>query len=67
MNTNKIACWAGTFGLVACASAVTPEVTDVAMSQPSSTRRVTITYALSDQAVVTLDIETNCVVNGETK
>ena len=45
----------------------TPEVSDVTMSQTSK-NVVTITYRLSNgPAVVTLDIETNCVVNGETR
>ena len=39
--------------------AMIPEVSDVTMTQ-SATRRVTITYRLSDApAVVTLDIQTN--------
>ena len=67
MNTKKMICLAGAFGLAASALAETPEVTNVSMVQPPRTRRVTITYTLSAQAVVTLDVQTNCVVNGETK
>ena len=40
----------------------TPEVSNVQMSQPSTGRRVTITYELSNAengAIVTLDVETN--------
>ena len=67
MNTKKMIVLAGAFGLAASVWAETPEVTNVSMVQPQRTRRVTITYTLSAQAVVTLDVQTNCVVNGETK
>jgi len=67
MNTKKMIVLAGAFGLAASVLAETPEVTNVSMVQPQRTRRVTITYTLSAQAVVTLDVQTNCVVNGETK
>ena len=67
MNTKKMICLAEAFGLAASVLATTPEVTNVNMVQPPRTRRVTITYTLSAQAVVTLDVQTNCVVNGETK
>ena len=67
MNTKKMICLVGAFGLAASVLAETPEVTNVSMVQPPRTRRVTITYTLSVQAVVTLDVQTNCVVNGETK
>ena len=44
-----------------------PDVLSVSMSQDEPSRLVTINYTLSSQpAVVTLDIETNIVVNGET-
>ena len=44
-----------------------PEVKSVTMSQAAD-RRVTVTYTMDNApAVVTLDIQTNCVVNGETK
>lgn len=46
--------------------AAVPEVTDVQMSQNEASRRVKITYALSGPAVVTLDVQTNATVNGET-
>ncbi len=57
--------------LVAFAFAATadeaPDVLSVTMSQDEPSRLVTISYELSSQpAVVTLDIETNIVVNGET-
>ena len=52
---------------IAAFAAVTPEVSGVDMIQSSSSRLVTITYTLANApAVVTLDIETNCVVDGET-
>ena len=57
MNTKKMICLAGVFGLAASVWAETPEVTNVSMMQPQRTRRVTITYTLSAQAVVTLDVE----------
>ena len=63
----------GIIGLsVVCAAEVVMgapdmDVTTVTMSQDIPTRLVTINYTLSDQpAVITLDIETNIVVNGET-
>lgn len=43
----------------AIASAAVPEVSDVVMTQSKTTREVTISYRLSDPAVVTLDIVTN--------
>ena len=67
MNTKKMICWAGAFGLAASVLAETPEVTNVSMVQPQRSRRVTITYELSAQAVVTLDVQTNYVENAETK
>ena len=49
------------------AQASTPEVSGVVMSQDASSRLVTVTYTLADApAVVTLDVQTNAVVNGET-
>ena len=62
----------GTFlaGFAAVAAQVamaSPAVTAVNMSQPAKAGQVTITYTLADApAVVTLDVETNVVVNGET-
>lgn len=47
-------------------TATVPEVKDVAMAQDNS-RLVTISYTLSDvPAVVTVDVQTNATVNGET-
>ena len=44
-----------------------PVVTDATMAQPAGGREVTITYTLSDApAVITLDVQTNATVNGET-
>ncbi len=49
------------------ALAATPEVTSVTMAQSAQTREVTITYTMDNApAVVTLDIQTNATVNGET-
>ena len=50
----------------ATANAAVPEVTSVTMTQTPD-RLVTIAYTLTDApAVVTLDIQTNATVNGET-
>ena len=70
MKTNKkLMLFAAMTAIISAASFAvgTPEVSDVTMSQ--TTRNiVTITYRLANgPAVVTLDIETNCVVNGETR
>ena len=54
--------------LASALQAVTPTVSDVSMTQNSSSREVTITYRLSAvPAIVTLDIETNCVVDAQEK
>ena len=45
--------------------AATPEVTDVTMTQ-NGTRLVTITYRLTEDAVVTLDVQTNATPNAAT-
>ena len=47
-------------------AAAIPEVSDVAMRQSSLGRLVTITYKLSEEAVVTLDVQTNAVANAAT-
>ena len=67
-TSNKLVLSAAMAAIIPAASFAdgTPEVSDVTMSQ-TSRNVVTITYRLSNgPAVVTLDIETNCVVNGET-
>ncbi len=46
--------------------AATPEVTDVTMTQSGSGRLVTITYKLTGDAVVTLDVQTNATPNAAT-
>ncbi len=52
---------------VAIADAVVPTVSNVHLEQKRS-RAVVITYTLANgPAVVTFDIQTNCVVNGETQ
>ncbi len=48
------------------AIATVPEVSDVQMSQNEASRRVKITYALTEPAVITLDVQTNATVNGGT-
>ena len=54
--------------LASALQAVTPTVSDVSMTQNSLSREVTITYRLSAvPAIVTLDIETNCVVDAQEK
>ncbi|MBR2838472.1 MAG: formylglycine-generating enzyme family protein [Kiritimatiellae bacterium] len=56
--------FAGMFAATLLAAA--PTVSDVTMTQNVSTREVTITYRLSSvPAIVTLDIETNCVVDAQ--
>ena len=57
--------------IVACVATVpsqasTPEVTNVTMTQSGSGRLVTITYRLSEDAVVTLDVQTNATPNAAT-
>ena len=46
--------------------AATPEVTDVTMTQGGSGRLVTITSRLTEDAVVTLDVQTNATPNAAT-
>ena len=68
MNIKNTMCVVGVCGFAATVLASpTPEVSNVRMVQPSNSHRVTITYDLDTAAVVTLDVETNCVVNGDTK
>ena len=60
-----------TLALIAavCAATVTsaaPQVSNVTMSQPIGSHKVTITYKLSEPAVVTLDVLTNAVPNAAT-
>ena len=43
-----------------------PQVSDVAMLQPIGSRMVTITYRLSEPAIVTLEVFTNAVPNAAT-
>ena len=57
MNKKIMLCGAFAVGTILVATA-TPEVTEVTMSQASD-RLVTITYKLSEPAVVTLDVQTN--------
>ena len=69
MNSGKCfaAALAACFTASASFGADAPEVLSVAMSQDEDTRLVTIAYELANApAVVTLDIETNAVVGGET-
>ena len=65
MKTSAILSSLAAAAIVSQAS--TPEVSDVSMTQDASSRLVTVTYTLADApAVVTLDVQTNAVVNGET-
>ena len=64
MTTKQITAAVAAF--TAGAALAVPQVSSVAMSQASSSRLVTITYDLSEEAVVTLDVQTNATVNGET-
>ena len=65
MNAKKIL--AAGAAVVAGAALAVPEVSNVTMVQPSGSRLVTITYdLLNEDAVVTLDVQTNATVNGET-
>ena len=67
MNMKNAMIVAAAAGMAAQAFATVPEVTSVTMSQ-SADRRVTITYTMDNApAVVTLDVQTNCTVNGEVK
>ncbi|MBQ6330814.1 MAG: formylglycine-generating enzyme family protein [Kiritimatiellae bacterium] len=67
MNIKKIVGMLAVCGVSVTYATVVPDVESVEMGQDVPTRLVTIRYRLSSQpAVVTLDIETNIVVNGET-
>ena len=57
---------AGTVLAALPARAAVPEVSNVAMSQNDLSKRVKITYDLTDAAVVTVDIQTNATVGGTT-
>lgn len=63
MNTKQILAVGA--AVIAGAALAVPEVSNVTMAQ-DSTRLVTIGYDLSEEAVVTLDVQTNSTVNGET-
>lgn len=66
MNTQKNT-WVALAALSALSAyAVVPEVSNVAMAQDAA-RLVTITYTLADApAVVTVDVQTNATVDGQT-
>ena len=62
IHTNAIAAAMFTAACLT-ASANVPQITERNMAQEQTTRMVTITYTLADApAVVTLDVQTNCVV-----
>ena len=63
MNTKQIL--AAGAAVVAGAALAVPQVSNVTMVQASGSRLVTIGYDLSEEAVVTLDVQTNATVNGE--
>jgi len=64
-NIKKALACAAVAGTAMFATA-TPEVTDVTMTQTGSGRLVTITYRLTEDAVVTLDVQTNATPNAAT-
>ena len=66
MNTQKNT-WVALAALSALSAyAVVPEVSNVSMAQDAA-RLVTITYTLADApAVVTVDVQTNATVDGQT-
>ena len=64
-NIKKALVCAATVGTAMFATA-TPEVTDVTMTQSGAGRLVTITYKLTEDAVVTLDVQTNATPNAAT-
>ena len=57
MNAKQIL--AAGAAVVAGAALAVPQVSNVTMAQASGSRLVTITYDLSEEAVVTLDVQTN--------
>ena len=69
MKISKTICLAGVTALTAFVVADdTPTVSGVTMTQQHPGRLVTITYSLANApAVVTLDVQTNCTENGETR
>ena len=67
-NIKKAVICAAMFGEAALLPlhAATPEVTNVTMTQSGAGRLVTITYKLTEDAVVTLDVQTNATPNAAT-
>jgi hypothetical protein len=67
MNMKKSIVAAAVAAMAVQVFSAVPEVTSVTMSQAAD-RSVTITYELDNApAVVTLDVQTNCTVDGEVK
>ena len=64
-NITKALVCAAAAGAASLASA-TPEVSDVTFAQDGASRAVTITYKLTEPAVVTLDVQTNATANAAT-
>ena len=64
-NITKTLVCAAAAGAASLASA-TPEVSDVTFTQDGASRAVTITYKLTEPAVVTLDVQTNATANAAT-
>ncbi|MBR2839250.1 MAG: formylglycine-generating enzyme family protein [Kiritimatiellae bacterium] len=64
-NIKKALACAAAVGAAALATA-TPVVSDVTMTQGTLGRKVTITYKLTEDAVVTLDVQTNATPNAAT-
>ncbi len=59
MNTAKTLLAATAIASCTTLASATPVVSGVSMSQSDTSRRVTISYTLDSEAVVTLDIQTN--------
>ena len=68
MKAGSICAVLAAVAFAASSSADVPEITSVTMSQDKRTRLVTVSYTVTNApAVVTLDIETNCVDGAEVK
>ena len=66
MNCIKKAMACAVSAGIATLATATPEVSNVTMTQSNSSRLVTITYNLSEDAVVTLEVMTNATPNAAT-
>lgn len=66
MRTKQILAAAAASAAIATFAAAVPTVSNVTMEQSTSSRLVTITYNVDDEAVITLDIQTNATANVDT-